>query len=579
MGNANSIPNNSSNNDDDKKKDNKLPTNAIVGIVFAVIFAIVCVTMILVYNIPGFGANLLSIFSAFSHFLYTEPKFVIGFLFALGFLIAFFVIYNKQINSKDTSAPIFSTWATSNWIFSIIVVALIIVGMGFFNLSTKPKYDNAIPISFWTVLMQRRVNYLTYFAIFLILAFLFYFYEPWNLSKDYFGQSTFAIIFIGVFLLGLVMNYTIYFSAKDMRIESVANSSWDLFLKSLFILVSLGISGGLIYWMISSAGQLYSSSSIISFIINLLLIIVILGLTFKILMSSHYVQSSPYVRLFINSVLYIPCILVYIVDFLVRIFSSEKAVGNKTEIVLLGLGLFLVLLYFISPFIENLFVLQGGKQLINDPIYINGQTGVADYMQLYDLDPKHMPNPIVYDYNYGISFWFYLDSYPIAQDKYMTIFNYGDQPRVLYKCSNNTMMVTSAPNNIPNSAASSSSSNPTQPGLNLEDIDSNGNVIVYTRKNMQLQKWNNLIFNYSGGTLDIFYNGELVKSVENIVPYMTMQGITVGESDGLHGGICNLVFFKNSLTAQQIKSLYNLVKDKTPPTLYSSTKSLTFANE
>jgi hypothetical protein len=277
----------------------------------------------------------------------------------------------------------------------------------------------------------------------------------------------------------------------------------------------------------------------------------------------------------VNSILFIPCLLVYTIDFLVKILSSEKAVGNKTELILLGLGLFLVLLYFIVPLIENFFVLQGGKQIINDPVSINGQRGAADYMQLYDLDPKHMPNPVVYDYNYGISFWFYLDSYPTSKDKYITIFNYGDQPRVLYKCSNNTMMVTSAPNNIPNS--STSSSNPTQPGLNLEDIDSKGNVIVYTRKNMQLQKWNNLIFNYSGGTLDIFYNGELVKSAENIVPYMTMQGITVGENDGLHGGICNLVFFKNSLTSQKIKALYSSVKDKTPPTLYNSTKSLTFA--
>jgi hypothetical protein len=94
-----------------------------------------------------------------------------------------------------------------------------------------------------------------------------------------------------------------------------------------------------------------------------------------------------------------------------------------------------------------------------------------------------------------------------------------------------------------------------QPGVKIEDIDSNGNVIVYKRKNVQLQKWNNLILNYSGGTLDIFYNGELSRSVENIVPYMTMDEISVGESNGLGGGICNLVYFKESLTSQQIKYL------------------------
>jgi len=406
--------------------------------------------------------------------------------------------------------------------------------------------------------------------IFLILAFLFYFYEPWNLSEDYFGQSTFAILFAGVFLFGLVLNYTVLFSAKDMMIQSSPNKPWDMFVKSLFILTALGISGGLIYWIISSASQAYSASSIFSFVVNLLLILVILGLTFKVLMSSHYIQSSPYVRLLVNLVFYIPCILVNIIEFFVYVFTSEKTVGHRTELVLLALGILLIVLYFLVPVIENYFVLQGGKQLVNDPIYINSQTGVANYMELNDLDPKHMPNPIVYQYNYGVSFWFYLDSEPSGQNKYMTIFDYGDKPRVLYNSYTNTLIITTMPNNVPNTTSQ------TNPALNLEDIDSKGNVIVYKKTNMKLQKWNNLILNYSGGTLDIFYNGELVRSVENIVPYMTMDNVSVGDVNGQRGGICNLIYFKNSLSTQQIKYLYNTVKDKTPPTLYSSTKSLTF---
>jgi hypothetical protein len=575
MGNANSIPNNEATEktDDKNKKDTKLPINEIIGIVFAVLFALMCITVILVYNVPGFGQAVIGQFTSFFTFVYNNPTFVFGFLASVAFLTAFFIIYNKQLKSNDKDAPIFSTWAKDNWIYSIVVVGVIIAGMTYLTLSTKPQYNTAIPLSMWNILMQRRMGYITYFTIFLVLAFLFYFYEPWGLSNDYFGQSTFAIIFIGALMLGLVMNYTLYFTAKDMMIQSTANKSWDLFVKCLFILASLGISGGLIYWMINSAGKLYSTSSIVSYIINLLLIIVILGLTFKVLMSSHYIQSSPYVRLFINTVLYIPCILVYLVDLIVTLFSSQKPVGHKTELVLLGLGILLMVLYFTVPLIENQFVLQGGKQLINDPIYINAQQNVANYMQLNDLDSNNMPDPIIYDYNYGISFWFYLDSIPSNQDKYITVFNYGNKPHVLYKSSNNTLMITVKPNGAPNSKPNTGE----KTGLNLEDIDSNGNVIVYTRPNMQLQKWNNLILNYNGGTLDIFYNGELVKAIENIVPYMTMDGMSVGEAGGLHGGLCNLIYFKNSLSAQQISYIYNTVKDKTPPTLYSSTKSLTFS--
>jgi hypothetical protein len=581
MGNANSIPG-KSNDPDSKKKDDdkpKLSSNTIAAIVCAVVLAFIIIMMILIKNIPGFGKNLADMFRGIYTFMYTQPKTVLAFLTVFTFLTAFFIIYNKQIykSATDTASsktPIFSTWATDNWIFSIVVVGIIILAMTYLTLSTRPAYINSVPLNMWTILMQRRMMYITYFTAFLICAFLFYFYEPWGLSKDYFGQSTFAIIFIGVFLLGIVMNYTAYFSAKDMMLQGKPSGSWDLFIKAIFILISLGISAGLIYWMIGSAGQLYSTSSIVSFVINILLITVILGLTFRVLMSSHYIQNSPYVRLIVNVVLYIPCILVYLVDLLVGLFYGQKAVGNKTEFVLLGLSVLLMVLYFVVPMIENLFVLQGGKQLINDPIYISSQSGVANYMQLNDLDPKHMPDPMIYNYNYGISFWFYLDSNITGKEKYMTIFNYGDKPRVLYKSKDNTLMITTMPNQAPNKPNAVP-----LPGLRLDDMDSNGNVIVYTRKNIQLQKWNNLILNYSGGTLDIFYNGEIVKSLQHIVPYMTMDAISVGEPNGAGGGICNLVYFKESLTSSQIRHLYTSVKDKTPPTLYSSTKSLTFKQE
>jgi hypothetical protein len=89
-----------------------------------------------------------------------------------------------------------------------------------------------------------------------------------------------------------------------------------------------------------------------------------------------------------------------------------------------------------------------------------------------------------------------------------------------------------------------------------------------------LQKWNNIIINYNGGILDIFLNGELVKSNLGAVPYYTLDSLTVGELDGIKGGICNVIYFNKSLTTANISYLYNMVKRKPVPVMINSDQTV-----
>ena len=108
----------------------------------------------------------------------------------------------------------------------------------------------------------------------------------------------------------------------------------------------------------------------------------------------------------------------------------------------------------------------------------------------------------------------------------------------------------------------------------LIEFDEEGNRIVYVNDNFLLQKWNNIIINYNGGTLDIFLNGELVKSSIECVPYITLDNLTIGENEGLNGGMCNVVYFKQALTSNNIYYIYNTLKDKTPPVLNDSNETI-----
>ena len=110
---------------------------------------------------------------------------------------------------------------------------------------------------------------------------------------------------------------------------------------------------------------------------------------------------------------------------------------------------------------------------------------------------------------------------------------------------------------------------------NLLEFDANHNRILYKNSDIKLQKWNNIIINYNGGVLDIFLNGELVKSEIGVVPYYTLDSLTIGQENGIKGGICSVVYFNRALTNSNIYYLYNMVKDKTVPVTNDSNVTIT----
>ena len=214
--------------------------------------------------------------------------------------------------------------------------------------------------------------------------------------------------------------------------------------------------------------------------------------------------------------------------------------------------------YFKSPSLINKINLQGGKPLVNKPVYTDSQYTLGTYQELNGSDK--------FDYQYAISFWVFLDAAApntnASYSKYTSLLNFGEKPNVLYNGKNNTLLVTMQQKGLNQSANK------------LIDFDDNGNRILYKNENMLLQKWNNIIINYNGGVLDIFLNGELVKSDIGVVPYYTLDSLTIGEEDGIKGGICNVVYFTHALTTSNIYYLYNMVKYKSPPVLNESNETI-----
>jgi hypothetical protein len=106
----------------------------------------------------------------------------------------------------------------------------------------------------------------------------------------------------------------------------------------------------------------------------------------------------------------------------------------------------------------------------------------------------------------------------------------------------------------------------------IDEEDASG-----TRINVPLQSWNHLVFNYTDTSVDIFVNGELVKTQKhkNTTSVSDADIVEVGYGDntvngsGVYGAICNVTYYKRPLESYEIAAIYNLNRYQNPPTYNS----------
>ena len=399
------------------------------------------------------------------------------------------------------------------------------------------------------------------FIIFLIITTIGIIYYPGGIqwSREMAGAIfTLVLVICIIWGIGLVLNLFPEISDKEMTI-----SKMSLFKRSLISLFGIVISGLLIAWLVYNLQDLSGRTGTTSFILNLLLVVTVLALIYKTINvqlpnSNTNSKKNAFFSLILNLVLYIPCLFSKVTDKATGVLQNEQTATDLTSISLLLFSILLIFIYYKYPSFVEKVTLQGGKLLVNNPINTDTIYSIALYEDLNGSDE--------FDYQYGLSFWLFIDAMPpntrVSYTKYTSLLNYGNKPNILYKADTNTLMITMEQKGL------------TKDNNKLLDFDENGHRIIYKKEGILLQKWNNIIINYSAGTLDIFYNNELVKSATEVVPYMSLDTLTIGSNNGIIGGVCNVVYFKTPLTVTNMYILYNMVKDETPPLTTESNKSI-----
>ena len=340
---------------------------------------------------------------------------------------------------------------------------------------------------------------------------------------------------IGIMFLGLGL----FFSLDGLSFSQTLKQ----FIYLILVLFIIGFFSYLLYVSINNI----SSNKILSIILNIVIFIVVFGLVFQLILKPIlFPTKKPTLFSYeeknnkSKSITFLLNITKKLSEISGVLLSKIKEFFTVSQDDFKYIGLLVVILsiyglyYFVPKYIVPLFQsqgLKGGKVLLEKSLPLNISTTLSSYHDLLNLSTSEI-DP--FTYQYSLSSWFYLEANaPNTNEsytRYTTIWNFGEKPLIQYKASTNSLRVV----------------------VQTEKKDK----VVYVKHNVLLQKWNHLVINYSGGTLDIFLNNKLVKSIPSLVPYMTYDSIVVGKDGGLNGKIKKVVFFNAPISLFEINSLY-----------------------
>ena len=373
-------------------------------------------------------------------------------------------------------------------------------------------------------------------------------------TDDNMAASVIVLTLLVCILFSILLGANLFSSDTN---NGIASSKLNLFKKSLLALFGIVISGLIIAWIVFNIQGFSENSNLTTFILNIALVILVLGLIYKIIIVKLPVANSnknAFFMLILNTLFYIPCFFSGIFNSIGGFLFSSYNRETSGNLIMLLVTICIIIAYFKSPSLFNMLNTQGGKQLVNQPVHLDTLNTLGTYQELNDSEN--------FDYQYALSFWFYIDSSPnnlTSSDSNFSILNYANKPNVFYSTKTRSLVITMDQKDLKKTTDNK-----------LIDFDENGNRILYRNKNVLLQRWNNMILNYNGGILDIFLNGELVKSNIGVVPYHTLDNLTIGQENGLDGGICNVVYFRYPLNSLNLHFIYNIVKNHNPPVVDSS---------
>lgn len=515
------------------------------------------------------------------------------------------IILRKQTGSAELLASSSAGYTSQIFIMALFVIAFVVY-MYIDPLAKLSDYLSnysiiIILITFLAMVLMAYNKYLfsQYAGVFvLFIAFfgLIYFWNPFSFLTNHVDISSITVIALGSAIIISMLTYQnnkLFKNATDAT-SSPGNAALPDALSQEAVMVLNYFMGIIVfilvlYGLISMEQSYASNSSFVSWALLIAIIFTMGAITYKFIDKTSILDKYPIIRLVINIILYLPCIYVSKLEKILKVLGiaqDEAGRTPKSVWILLASELALIGAYLAYPYFHKYYqrkVYIGGENngllLVNEPIDTISENLITSYVELNEPeDPAE--TKLLINYNYALSFWFNIDAMPPSTgsqyNKFTSIFNYGEKPNIKYKSSTNTFIVTTEMGKDNEQTKQIIDKLKTEKGYNEEQIaqyfkeigielDEFDNRVVYKTMELPLQRWNNLVINYTGGTLDIFLNGVLVQSSIEIAPYVMNDSLIVGSTDGISGGVASLIYFKQPQSIIEIHKMYDNFKDENPP--------------
>ncbi len=378
-------------------------------------------------------------------------------------------------------------------------------------------------------------------------------------SEQLFGKGYFLYIFLGLPILLIIFRMNNLYDDQITVNDNFKNmGNWfktQMQNPKMLILkiIAIGLFIALFSWTIST-----ENTDNFMFFFNIIffaLLIVGVLVLFRTLKGVIY-SLEGWLGVIGRIVFFIPCA---ISDFFFYIIGQI----TKTPFVvyvLIAIEIALILLYKFVPELFKKFRQSSATELLKTPTLLKKETKLESYNKLLIEKINAIPSNDLLsnklsvtinstDRKFSLSMWFYVVGMPPNEYPYneeANIFKIGDDaignyhPKIVYDGSKNVCKVY----------------------YSKEPTD-------VTEFKITLQKWVHFVITYDSDVIDIFVNGELVKSVprtHDSVVFAPTDNAVVGQKDGLFGGVCNVLYFGRPITKREIAMNYDLNKGLDPPT-------------